>query len=472
MFTEDGDSFSATRRKSQNRKRRNTTMGLQIRRVSPPQQRCFHNRSFTITDRGDSSSKNARQVEESGPFGRNRSVRYTSSSGRRASTRSGTTPSRTKENTAVSDFSRLFAKEQAARPEATAASTEPIDQEAIPKIPTECLIYGYASKNSEWKVLSRYERIVAPSIICEDYSREDPNLYRSTNSPMGFNRTGIVVRDTLSKEALEKSRVYRGGKHWIKVTFDSYEAADRACSYSPIEIDACFVHCEMWSGKGPLTDVPLPKNVDAATGGLISAQKARTMGAASGRASAVAGFEQAMSTGTLPRNHTMPDTQYRQPFGAKDDIDIDQGSSPTVSSATATDLRPVSGEVAPGSSGLRSRSVPHLPSQALTDPSSQYMSRAPAVRKAVLRPISEALPPQQSYMEVVFRNVPVVNWLLGYTMPPKKDEKGLDKSGLIGDGPVLKDDGSWDGPANGWYWTLFYRVDSLFGSDFCGLKED
>lgn len=95
-------------------------------------------------------------------------------------------------------------------------------------------------------MISRYERIVAPSIICEDYDREDPSLVQSTNSPMAFNRSNIVLRDTLSREALAKSRVYRGGQHWIKVTFDSAEAADRACAYSPVEIDGCEVHCELW----------------------------------------------------------------------------------------------------------------------------------------------------------------------------------------------------------------------------------
>lgn len=363
---------------------------------------------------------------------------------------------------AVSDFSRLLAKEQAARSDGALPSSTSDDIESLPKVPTECLLYGYASKNSEWKVISRYERIVSPSIICEDYDREDPSLTYSTNSPMAFNRSNIVLRDTLSKEALAKSRVYRGGKHWIKVTFDSSEAADRACAYSPVEIDGCQVHCEIWSGSGPMTDAPIPKGLASGAGDLL---RPATVGAARGKASALQGFEQAMGGSTLPRSHTMPDAQYSKPRGTRDDLDAE--SSPTVSSATATDIRP-----SDLGSAVRSRSVPHLPSEVSAGPSSQFMSRAPAVKKAVLRPISEALPPQQSSLERFLRFLPLVNRILGFQPALRKDEKGLEKGGLIGEGPVLKEDGTWDNSSNGWYWSFWHWVDGTCGSDFCGLKED
>ncbi|KAK5076644.1 hypothetical protein LTR51_002327 [Lithohypha guttulata] len=409
-----------------------------------------------------STAKNARQLEESGPFGRNRSVRYTSSTGRRASTRQGTTPSRTKENNAVSDFSRLFAKEQAAYPQ----TVLPTDVDAVPieSVPTECLLYGYAGKMSEWKVLSKFERAVAPGIICEDYAREDPNLFQNSNSPMGFNRSSIVVHKNLSREALEKARVYRGGNHWIKVTFDSYEAAERACFYSPLEIDGCAVHCEMWNNRGPSNDVAIPKGMDGA-GELISTQRARTIGVMGGRASAVAGFEQAMG-GTLPRSHVVPATQYGQPR-TTDDMDA---SSTTASSATATEAQSTSltSPIPKSTASLRSRSQPNLPSQielansptsltqSQSQPQSQFMSRAPKVRKVALRPISEALPPRQSLVERVLRSLPVVNWVLGLTVPSPAEQKGekTGGGGLIGEGPVIQEDGSWD------------------RSDFCGLKED
>jgi len=453
---------------------------------------CPSSSSFTLTPPPSSSSKNARQPEESGPFGRNRSIRYTSSvsGGRRASTRAGTTPSRQKENSAVADFSRLFAKEQATGVEhnslPVAVSTEGGGPEsaAVEKVPTECLLYGYRAKNSEWKVLSRYERIVTPGIICEDYPREDPMLFTSTNSPMGFHRSSITVHQHLSREALQKSRVYKGGNHWIKVTFDSYEAAERACFYSPVEIDGCMVTCEMWNGRGPLSDAPVPTSAGV-DGALLSTRPARTVGVQGGRASAVAGFEQAM-TGTLPRSHTAGDVQFGQPFasssagGARDDMDVDVLGSDTASSATATSPPQASTGLQvqqTSGSSLRSRSVPNLPSQnASADPALHNSSRIPGVRRIALRPVTEALPPQQSFLERLLRTVPVVNWALGFTTPVRKDgvEKAGEKEkvGLIGEGPAVKDDGTFDQAGNGWYWKLWHTLDRVAGTDFCGLKED
>ena len=282
--------------------------------------------------------------------------------------------------------------------------------------------------------------------------------------------------------------MYKGGNHWIKVTFDSYEAAERACFYSPVEIDGCMVTCEMWNGRGPLSDAPVPKGAGADPGALLSTRQARTVGVQGEKASAVAGFEQAMA-GTLPRGHTVGDVQFGQPFasGARDDMDIEVLDSNTASSATATSPPPppMQGSTGlqvqqQGGMSLRSRSVPNLPSQnASADPTStshNNSSRIPGVRKIALRPVTEALPPQQSFLERVLRTLPVVNWVLGFTTPVKKDgvEKAGEKEkvGLIGEGPAVKEDGSFDQAGNGWYWKLWYTLDRVAGTDFCGLKED
>lgn len=367
---------------------------------------------------------------------------------------------RQKENPAVVEFGRIFAKEQAREDEpqdkpatTTTDTTRPLDPEAVA---TECYLFGYQNKASEWKAISKYEKVVAPSIICEDYPREDPNLFMS-NSPLAQSRNAVVVHKNLSKDALRKSRVYKGGKHWIKVTFDSYQAAERACFYSPIDIDGYSVHCEMWHGRGPTVDVPIVTGSD--TAGLIrsNSQTARTLQPSqssqflSGKDSAVAGFERAMQT--LPRSHALPDIQYGQP-PAQDDMSLD---STTASSATATEAL-----VATPQTGLRSRSVPHLPSQTTPDPTSEYMTHIPSVKRVILRPISEALPKQPSFAERVLRSLPIVSWFIG-----DKTSTG----DFISDGPLLKEDGSWD-PNNGVYWSFWHTMDSIMGTDFCGLKED
>ncbi len=433
-----------------------------------------------------SSARNARQPEETGPFGRNRSLRTTGSRTPRA--RTGTTPVRQKENTAVAEFGRLFAKEQAKEEEhpktttsiTPSGDTAPVEPESIP---TECLLYGYAGKSSEWKVLSKFESIVTPGFICEDYPREDPNLFLSSNSPLGLTRSSVVVRENLSREAIRKSRIYSGGVHWIKVTFDSYQDAERACFYSPLEIDGYMVHCEMWQGRGPAADVALPKGPvgqENLTSGLLSAGdsgrkgKARTLSAATGagKDSAIAGFERALQT--LPRGHTMPDGQYGQP---EDEESI---TSTTASSATATamETEPLLSQQSTGAGGLRSRSVPNLPSHEITvqQPSrSEYMTHI-KVKKAVLRPVSEALPPQPTFAERAVRSIPGVRLVVGSgTKQGGGSGTGTGTGttgGFVGEeGPLVKDDGTWD-PANGWYWSFWHRIDDCLGTDFCGIKDD
>jgi hypothetical protein len=203
----------------------------------------------------------------------------------------------------------------------------------------------------------------------------------------------------------------------------------------------------------------------------------------------------------------MPDVQYGQP---EDD------HSTTASSATATgaDLSypSLQSQQAPYISSsqlapqtpqhqLRSRSIPNLPSQtdALNLPSdSEYMTHLPSVKKAVLRPISEALPPQPTFLERVLRSIPIVSYFVspapiaGPTMMispttgaviPITPAKGVLPTitggqprgagrDIIGEGPIVKDDGTWDDKANGWYWSIWHTIDVVVGTDFCGLKDD
>jgi hypothetical protein len=419
-----------------------------------------------------SSSRNPRQPpEESGPFGRNRSNRYTGT--RSSRTRTGTTPVRQKENPTVAEFGRLFAKEQAREeeeersrttlpnPPATGGTQDApraVEPEAVA---TECIIYGYASKAVEWKVISKYERIVTPAIICEDYPREDPNLFLSSTTAFSHSRSAIVVHKNLTKDALKKSRTYRGGNHWIKVTFDSYQAAERACFYSPVEIDGHMVFCEMWQGRGPFSDAPLLKGSAAANEHQKdSGSKMRTLTTSqattfrTGLDSGVAGFERA--TQTLPRSFVAPDIQHGQP-ATRDDASV---SSTTASSATATEYGPPS---VTSSSNLRSRSVPSLPTQ-IPPRDPLYMTHIPTVKRAVLRPISDALLPQPTFVEKVIRSIPIISTFFG--------KKGKFSEGLIGEGPALTEDGKFDEKNNGWYWSAWYWVDSWLKTDFCGLKDD
>ena len=448
-------------------------MGLQIPRVNSTL-----GKDLVIMTYNDSAAKNPRHVaEESGPFGRNRT--RTTGSTRLSRTRTGTTPVRQKENPTIAEFGRLFAKEQQRDEDehnkTSAPSTAGNPPQDAPRlaepaaVATECMLYGYASKESEWKVVSKYERIVNPGYICEDYPREDPILYLAHSNTFSNSQQAVVVHRNLTQDAIRKSRTYRGGKHWIKVTFDSYQAAERACFYSPVEIDGHQVSCEMWQGKPP-TDVP--QVTDSNTNKFLEApiSAAGTMPSRTGsiphnpRAgldSALAGF--AAATQTLPRGFQAPEMQYGKP---EDDTSI--SSSHTASSATATGMEypklPEMSEVNGTSSALRSRSTPNLPTQTSQPIRSNQMTAIPTAKRMVLRPISEALPPQRSVSQRVLDSIPVVSWFAG------NKAKGGDL--IVGDGPRLREDGTWDAANNSMYWELMHTLDQCLGTDFCGLKDD
>lgn len=356
----------------------------------------------------------------------------------------------------MSEFSKLFAKEQQAQ--GTSENTDTSARAATPEPePTECLVYGYAGKASEWKVLARLEKVAAPCVIIEDYPREDPTLFLYSNSPLAFSTSGPKPRQKLlSPTAVAKSQTYRGGAHWIKITFDSYEAAERACYYGPLNIDGFAVHCELWQGKPPSSDMAIPFDTldDNKT---LSTRQARTWGSAEGKKSALVGFEQALQNSTLPRNYMVPDAQYLQPpTNAKDFAT--QNDSETASSATATSPPPSEME-------LRSRSMSNQPTRPKQN-HSQYMTHIPSVRKAVLRPAAQALPPQQSNTEKLIMTIPLLPWFLGI------NTSGQAQQNIRPAGPILKEDGTWDDTANGWYWRLWHTVDRWLGTDYCGLKED
>ncbi|KAJ9635364.1 hypothetical protein H2199_008367 [Coniosporium tulheliwenetii] len=190
-------------------------------------------------------SERRRIPEEKGPFGR--------STLRRAGSRSRTTatPARKEDQTKIDNirvmddiFNSFKASQQAAQPArqpsvppgslpvsasmpnletAAAASALPSTQSTAPKEPTEVILYGFGTEY-QWAAIEFYER---------------------------------VSRRTLSATALRKKNTYMGGDHWIKVTFDSPEAADQACYCSPHNIHGYLVVAERFRGIGPAQDAPM-----------------------------------------------------------------------------------------------------------------------------------------------------------------------------------------------------------------------
>lgn len=366
----------------------------------------------------------------------------------------------------MAEFGRLFAQQQDEErvhnphtlPKSSSASNLENPFKQTEKVATECILYGYRSKDSEWKVIDKYERI-SKGFICEDYPRSDPNSL--TGSSQLLSGGDVVIRANLSADANRKSKRYAGGFHWIKITFDSTNAADRACFFSPQEIDGFLVHCDLYHGSGPAEDVPIPKDSAAATsngravaaGGLFQSKAPRTL-----TTSHSAAFLQTQSVdkdrSTLPRSFAMNNLASV----ADDEEEESQISSTnTASSATATGVDQPSTTL----HQRRPSSQQQLQQAQLQPqepkPESEFMTHIPTVRRAKLRPLTEALPPQPTVTERVLRSIPILSWFTG---------------DIVGDGPQLREDGSLDYDKSNMYWRFWYMIDMIIGTDMCGLKEE
>ncbi|KAL2003551.1 hypothetical protein VTN02DRAFT_3441 [Thermoascus thermophilus] len=385
----------------------------------------------------DESRNPRRPPEETGPFGKRRNARYDNA---RSRTRTGTPAKR--ENPNVAEFTRLFAQQQeeeralSSLPKSTSGSSLDALRKPAEKVATECILYGYRSKDSEWKVIDKYERI-SQGLICEDYPRSDPLSTKSYSHLLSGG--DVVIRTNLSADANRKSKRYAGGYHWIKVTFDSTAAADRACFFSPQEIEGHLVFCELYHGQGPREDIPIPK-------GSFAANRLKPKAHHTLTTSHSTAFLQSkdVERSTLPRSFTVNNLAAAVPADA--DEQGSQLSTATASSATATATEQAH--------TLRQR---HVPEQKEQKPESEFMTHIPTIRRATLRPISEALPPQPTVSERVLRSIPILSWFTG---------------DIVGDGPQLRDDGSFDFDKSNLYWRFWYMIDMIFGTDICGLKEE
>ncbi|QIX00812.1 hypothetical protein AMS68_006329 [Peltaster fructicola] len=195
-------------------------------------------------------SPGRREPVEKGPFGRSNRRRGTSRS------RSKTAEPRREEdriraeNTAAEDaiFGRLKVepreKEKGSdRNEGTAAVPKTESKE-----PTEVLLYGFG-EDLMWAAIDFYER-VSNGIILEDYERQPPGK----QEPLARSLSRATAQKSLSRASLRRKNIFSGGSHWIKVTFDSAEAADLAIARSPHTIKGHLVYAEPYRGTGPGQD--------------------------------------------------------------------------------------------------------------------------------------------------------------------------------------------------------------------------
>ncbi|KAI4091594.1 MAG: hypothetical protein LQ344_004014 [Seirophora lacunosa] len=392
-----------------------------------------------------------RRPVETGPFGKTMRRKGSSRATRTA------TPAK-KENSAVDGFIRGL-EEDKRRAELynegrdSLATNTALQQDstaaASNKEPMQVMLYGF-SDSTRWAAIDWYEK-VSGGMICEDYDRHPPPEARRI--PITYSSPGMVRRRALTPTEKKLSMNYKGGNAWIKVTFDSAEAAERACNSSPHIVQGHWVYAELYAdGIVPNNDEsihcrPEDRGVDLITPiqpSHISTHKTtHSLGPVFTRNMQT---HQPQIRSTLPRSFattTIPDAGNTRRSEASSE------SPSTVSSATATATAPDA-----GSTTFRKRESDAL---ATHQENTQYMRFFPDVPRTVLRPANEAFLPQPTLTQRT----------LVYL-----EHTGLIPGDIIGHLVPRTETGEFDWANASFYWRFFFWFDTTFGTDMCGLKDE
>ena len=324
-------------------------------------------------------------------------------------------------------------------------------------LPAEVILRGYKNINHQYAAISHYETVAGR--ICEDYPREPPAEMRWYKSEL---RDSALMRKWhLTQQEREKVYQARGGEHWVKITFESAQAAERAVYASPQLILGHFVYAEPYHGEPPLRDEAIPEVPRGADEWELAVGHGRT---ASGGSFGVKNIK--MKNGA-------PDwASITVPEGAEAFSD-DTG---TVTSATAT-VPPgaVPGTFTTSSStttniGAEVRKHTRTSSAATTSATvtsqnqkrvDAYSRRIPTIQRTHLLPAEQALMPQQSYAQRLLNHIPFVKWFTG---------------NMIGNQVPRTETGEFDWNRASLYWKFVWWLDSalgIFGGDIvCADKDD
>lgn len=336
------------------------------------------------------------------------------------------------------------------------------------KEPTQVILYGY-SPSTQWAAISFYEN-VSSGIICEDYERQPPSERRKF--PNQFSTASNIRPRALTKTESVLARKYSGGNCWIKVTFDSAEAAERAIYYSPHLLQGHWVYAQLFHGAGPEVDQPIPMREEDRGGGLQGASRpahrpSQTLG------SSFAQNNSKSSRGganTLPRSftgNTTTEAEARPATGPSSPTSSDTASSATATGSTVEypDLRNRNSKRPPNlttntnsddnstrSDGQAATLEPSTPAR-----NPHFFTHFPDVPRTVLRPSHEAFLPHPSWFEATMARLSAAGWFPG---------------DMIGDGVPRLENGDFDWTRASLYWKVFYWIDSHLGTDFCGMKDE
>ncbi|ROV98704.1 hypothetical protein VMCG_06822 [Cytospora schulzeri] len=347
---------------------------------------------------------------------------------------------------------------------AAAAAAQPAAPRTIPKVPTEVILRGFKNTDQQYAAINHYEQIAGR--ICEDYPRDPPYEIRRYKSDL--RDPALTRRRPLTPE--ERARVNRAdsGAHWVKVTFDSSQAADAAIFSSPQAILGHLVYAEPYRGLPPLRDEPVP---DATTTALLGDEIPagwRRPGRGGNRTAAELRTPfGGGSGGRLPRkvvaaddDHAALEMDMSPPHSQTSSRTIESGTvnGSTSSSNTVTGATPLGSMTTPPSA---SSSTPATAAAVPTPTeNSVYCRRIPTARRAVLLPAEQALLPSQTYAQRILSGIPFLTWFSG---------------SMIGNEVPRTPEGEFDWVNASLYWKLICWLDwmfALFGGEVVYADKD
>lgn len=409
-----------------------------------------------------------RHVEEKGPFGKSLRRRGSSRGTRTA------TPSK-KENPTLDGFESALKFDilSKAAVEAQGSANIPTRPQhegstslhlmSSMKEPTEVMLYGF-SPPTQWAAILYYEN-ASRGKICEDYPRDPPVDYRRI--PNSFNAAASVRTQSLTRKEAALARHYAGGNCWIKVTFDSAEAADRAIHFSPHCIKGYWVYASRYKGVKPTVDEPITEREEARDQGSLGAKKrpqqgSQTLGPSFTQNKNMRFRPTPIFPQSQQKSPEQPQPQPQsQPQPQPQTLTTPQSSS-TATSATATapiypDLSGNLSAPSPPSQQQQPSSSSASSSDLVPQPTPRTFTHFPTVQRTAIHPAHEAFLPHPSWMDATLRRLAAAGWIPG---------------DVIGEGIPVLDNGEMDWAHASFYWKVFHWIDIVFGTDFCGLKYE
>ncbi|TQV97953.1 hypothetical protein V2A60_006339 [Cordyceps javanica] len=427
---------------------------------------------FGQNEGGPATGTRARRaVAETGSFGK---------STRRSRSRTGTPARGTKENPTLAAADKVFgdwlSKQNinsssssttggggggGASARKSAGQEDAAPKRTIQSTPVELTLRGYRSSAQQYAAICHYEELAGP--VLEDYPRDPPTTQRRYKSDL--RDPAYTRRRNLTPD--ERALVNRadGGEHWVKVTFESTEAANAAMYASPQRILGHLVYAEPYRGVPLARDEACPDTGDffgdgvaPGMGGLPRSQSVpANVGDAGPRRMTAGGFGGGGGGGGLPQSFSsrlLDLTTGPESRRTSDTLDTATLSPSRASTATAID--PFSASTNPAGAASTTAAEPiEIPPE-----DSIFCRRIPTARRARLLPAEQALLPQQSVMQRFVGAVPFINWFGG---------------SMIGNEVPRTETGEFDWNRASLYWKFIWWLDATFGlfrGDIYSIDKD